>query len=116
MPEELPLSTLLLYCLFSTFVFYQQLHLRDFRGRSKVLEAVLGLFAFAGMITGLGFLGYYGWVIAWWAPIILFVAGLAFQLVMNIVERAVGGLTISLAGFVGWPVCAYFLFASVPGG
>lgn len=114
MPEELPLSTAVFYCLFSTFVFYQQLHLKNFRDASKGFEFVLSLFAFVGMITGFVFLVYYGWTVVWWAPVVLFVVSLFFQLIANFIERVTGPFLLSLIGFVVWPVCAYVMFSSLP--
>ena len=114
MLEALPLSTAIFYCLFSTFVYYQQLHLKNFRGASKVFESVLSLFAFAGMITGLVFLIYYGWTVVWWAPVVLFIISLFFQLIANLIERITGPFFLSLTGFLAWPVCAYLMFNSLP--
>ena len=114
MPEELPLTTAIFYCLFSTFVFYQQLHLKNFRGASMGFEFVLGLFSVAGMITGFVFLIYYGWTVVWWAPIVLFIASLFFQIFATAIERMTGAFFLSLTGFVGWPTCAYLMFASLP--
>ena len=116
MPEALPFSTVLYYCLFSTFVFYQQLHATDFRGRSKVAEFALTMFAFVGTIVGFAFLIYYGWKVVWWAPLILFVIGLLFQFVANYAERIFGPHLLSLAGFVAWPLFAYLMFSSLPKG
>lgn len=106
--------SVLFYCLFGTFVYYQQLHVRDFQGASKAFELVLSLSALAGMVTGLGYLVYYGWVVVWWAPIMIFVIGLLFTFLGVFVELLLGKFTLSLLGFIGWPVCAYFMFHYVP--
>jgi hypothetical protein len=71
--ELLSWPSVFFYCIFGTFVYYQQLHLRDFQGASKGFEFILSISAFSGMITGLGYLIYYGWVVVWWAPIVIFV-------------------------------------------
>ncbi len=112
--ETLSFSTIASYCLFSTFVFYQQLHAKNFRGASQGFHSLLTIFAFAGMITGVSFLVYLGWKVAWWAPLLLLGIGLLFQLVATFVERVIGSLGISLAGFLGWPLCAYWMFQSIP--
>jgi len=63
--ESLSWMSVLFYCLFGIFVYYQQLHVRDFQGASKAFEMVLSFSAFAGMITGLVYLIYYGWTVVW---------------------------------------------------
>lgn len=104
------------YCLFGIFVFYQQLHATRFRGASQSFGFILSLSAFLGMLTGFGYLIYYGWVVAWWAPFVVFTLGLAASFLGFIVERIIGAHALSIAGFVGWPVCAYFMFTLVPSG
>ncbi|MCY0855752.1 hypothetical protein [Cupriavidus sp. D39] len=102
------------YCVFAVCIYYQQLHLRNFRGRSQVFGFVLGLSALAGTLTGLAYLGYYGWTVAWWAPLVIFVIGLLASFTGVLVERIVGTLPLSLAAFLGWPVSTYFMFHYMP--
>lgn len=104
------------YCLFGIFVFYQQLHIKTFRGASQTFGFILSLSAFLGMLVGLAYLIYYGWKVVWWMPFIVFGIGLVASIVGFIIERRVGALALSLAGFVGWPVCAYFMFVLMPDG
>ncbi len=113
--EFLSWMSVLFYCLFSTFVYYQQLHVRDFQGASKVFELVLSLSAFTGMITGLAYLIYYGWTVVWWAPVVIFVIGILFTFIGIVIDQLLGKFTLSFLGFIGWPVCAYFMFHYVPG-
>ena len=102
------------YCLFSVFVFYQQLHGKNFRGSSQAFGLALNIFAFAGMLTGFAYLIYYGWTIVWWAPLVVFGIGLIASILGVVMERILGSLVLSLAGFVAWPVSAYFMFALLP--
>ena len=104
------------YCAFGIFVFYQQLHVKYFRGASQIFGLILSLSAFLGMLTGLAYLVYYGWHVVWWAPLIIFVIGILVSMLGYFIERLVGKFTLSFVGFVGWPVCAYFMFAYVPVG
>lgn len=106
--------SVLYFCLFGNFVYYQQLHVRDFQGGSRVFELILSVSAFAGMITGLVYLIYYGWTVVWWAPVVIFIVGLLFTVVGVVIELLLGKFTLSLSGFIGWPVCAYFMFHYVP--
>lgn len=112
--ESLSWMSVLFYCLFGIFVYYQQLHVRDFQGASKEFELILSVSAFAGMITGLVYLIYYGWTVVWWAPIVIFVIGLLFTFVGVVIEQLLGKFTLSLSGFIGWPICAYFMFHYIP--
>ena len=114
--------SVLFYCLFGMFVFYQQLqvrgfemhpHLRGLRGSSNGFEAILKLSVFAGRITGLAYLIYYGWTGVWWAPILIFVLGLLFTIVGVFVERLLGSFALSLLGFIGWPLCAFAMFKHI---
>ena len=68
----------------------------------------------AGMITGVAYLIYYGATTSILAAVIIFVAGLLSGLVGVALERMIGALTISMVGLVGWPICAYMMFATIP--
>lgn len=102
--------------MFSIFVFYQQLHCKNFNGRSEAFGLLLSIFAFAGMITGFVYLVYYGWTVVWWAAVVTFLIGLLATIPGLLLERVFGKFTLSLLGFLIWPVCAYFMFALVPYG
>jgi len=102
------------YCVFGVFIFYQQLHVKNFQGASRGFALALNISAFAGMLTGLAYLVYYGWTTAWWVPFVIFVIGLLASLLGFLLERVVGSLVLSLGGFVGWPVSAYFMFHYIP--
>jgi len=114
MSDALPWSVVIPYCLYSMFIFYQQLHVKNFRGGSQSFRSILGFTGFIGMIVGLVFLVYYGITIVWWAPIALFVLGLAFQLISNIIEDVIGAFALSILGFIGWPICAFLMFTAIP--
>lgn len=102
------------YCLFSIFIFYQQLHVKNFRGSSQSFALALNISAFIALLVGLGYLIYYGWHVVWWAPVLIFVIGLVASTLGFFVERIVGSTTLSMSAFVGWPICAYFMFSYVP--
>lgn len=112
--QNLSWPSIAFYCLFGIFVFYQQLHVKNFQGSGQSFALALNISAFAGMITGLAYLVYYGWSVVWWAPVFIFVIGLMASMFGFFIERLVGSLALSLVGFVGWPVCAYFMFSYVP--
>lgn len=112
--QTLSSTSIAFYCLFGIFVFYQQLHVKNFQGASQSFALALNISAFAGMLTGFAYLVYYGWSVVWWAPIVIFLIGLIASLVGFLLERLVGSLALSLGGFIGWPVSAYFMFSYIP--
>lgn len=102
------------YSLLSTFVYYQQLHTKNFRGGSQAVVAALNLSALIGMLTGISYLVYYGWMIKWWVPIVAVGAGLIATFPAAMVEKYIGTTTISFVGFIGWPLSAYYAFYYIP--
>lgn len=103
------------YCVFGIFAFYQQLHGKNLGGESEVFALAQNISAFASMLTGIAYLIYYGWQVVWWAPIVIFFIGIVAAGILGfLIERLVGALALSLAGFVGWPLSAYFMFRYVP--
>ena len=109
-------SSIGFYSLFAIFVFYQQLHIKNFHGSSQGFALALNISAFLGTLTGLAYLGYYGWHVVWWAPIVIFVIGILAAMLGFLIERVVGSMVLSTSAFVGWPICAYFMFNFVPNG
>jgi hypothetical protein len=112
--QTLSWPSIAFYCVFGIFVFYQQLHVKNFQGTSQSFALALNISAFAGMLTGLAYLLCYGWSVVWWAPIVIFVIGLVASMLGFLIERVVGSLALSVGGFIGWPICAYFMFSYVP--
>jgi hypothetical protein len=112
--QTLSWPSIAFYCLFGIFVFYQQLHVKNFQGANQSFALVLSISAFAGMLTGFSYLIYYGWSVVWWAPIVIFVIGLTTSVLGFFLERLVGPIVLSLSGFIGWPISAYFMFSYVP--
>lgn len=106
-------DALIYYLLFSVFVFYQQLHVKNFQGASQGFQMLLSLSALGGMITGLAFLGYYAIEISFAGALLIFAIGLLAGLVGPILEKIVGALALSLIGFIAWPLCAYLMFKSI---
>jgi len=106
------------YALFSLFVFYQQLHVKTYRGASKGFGALLTLFAFLAMLAGLAFLFYYGYKVSWLGAAGLFGIALVVKFVWFGIEAKLGlrdaAPLVSVAGFVGIPACAYFMWTGLP--
>jgi hypothetical protein len=112
--EVLSWSSIAFYCLLNIFVFYQQLHIKNFRGGSHPFALALNISAFAGMLAGLAYLVYYGWSVAWWAPFLIFIIGLLSSAFGFLLERIFGSWFLSMGGFIGWPVSAYLMFRFMP--
>ena len=106
--------SILSFCVFSMLTFYQKIHLRNFGGGSDLFNLLLNISVLAASITGLCYLVYYGWSVAWWVPFIIIFIGIFSSFVGVFIERIVGSLALSMAGFFGWPVAAYFMFAYIP--
>jgi hypothetical protein len=102
------------YCIFSVFVYYQQLHGRDFKGSRVAFGTVLSLCGLLGMVIGFAYFIYYGWTVSWLGAIAAFFIGLTAMIPALIIERFVGALTLSLVGFLVWPFCAYMMFHHLP--
>jgi len=104
------------FCLFGIFVFYQQLHVKNFHGSSQSFVLALNISATLGMLTGFAYLVYYGWHVVWWAPIVIFVIGILASMLGFLVERIIGPMALSKSAFIGWPICAYFMLSFIPSG
>lgn len=74
----------------------------------------INISAFVGLLTGFAYLIYYGWTVAWWAPVVIFIIGLAASMMGFLMERIVGAIVLSIGGLIGWPACAYFMFSYIP--
>jgi len=96
------------------FLYYQQLHLRDFHGSSKVFEFVLSVFVFLGMITGLVFLVIYAVKVIWWAPFVLLGISILFTIIGVLIENLVGKFSLSFIGFIALPIFAFLMFKTIP--
>lgn len=106
------------YTLFSFFLFYQQLHIKTFRGESQGFLSLLNVFALAAMLYGFGFLIYFGYKKSWLGALGLFGISFVVKSVWFAIEARLGlrgaALFISLAGFVAIPICAYLMWWSFP--
>lgn len=114
----MPISLLVSYTLFSLFGFYQKLHIKNFKGASQGFLLALNLFVLVATIYGLGFLLYYGYTVSWVQAILLFVVSLLIQFVWFPIEAMLRikelHIYLSLGGFIVLPVCAVFMWLSLP--
>lgn len=114
----MPTLLIVSYTLFTFFLFYQQLHVKNFQGASQGFLLLLNVFALVSMAGGFAFLVYYGYKVSWVGALGLF--GIAFM-----VKFVWFGLEaklhirhwapfISMAGFIAIPVCAFFMWFGFP--
>lgn len=106
-------ASFLAYIAFGVCLFYQQLHIRNYKGESRAFLSILFVFAISGTVTGISFLIFCFIKYFWWTPIVLLAAGLLSQMPATLLEIIVRPFYISLAGFVVMPVaaCVMFVFA-----
>ncbi len=116
----LPLSLVLSFTLFGSFVFYQQKHVSTFRGASQAFLALLSFWALAGFLFEFGFLLYFGYRASVWSAIKLFGVSLLLWIPLMMVEVAISArvslftVLLSFAGFIAMPVCAYLMVLAIP--
>lgn len=115
MSSALPWGVIISYSLFSLFIFCQQYHLKYFRGASRMYPALLSLTGMVGLLTGIVFLVFYAFKVAWWAPVGIMVISFLFQMLVHPLISHFAPW-IGMVGLVGWPVCAVIMFMAMPGG
>ena len=117
MTDVIPWDVVIAFALFSVFVFYQQLHLKNFRGESRAAEVVLSISCFLGIATGIVFLVCYGLRLGWLSPLLLFGISFVSKLVVIALEvlfasrASRDNIVLSMLGFIGWPICAFLMFS-----
>jgi hypothetical protein len=103
------------YLVFAAFVAFHSEHARAFHGASRGYRVALIVSSIIGILTAFAFLGYCGFTVAWWLPILLFLATPFVAVPVRILGTEIDTALFSIAGFGVWPVCAYLMFHSLPG-
>jgi len=113
--QTMPIALIISFTIFFGFVNTHQRHINAFRGKSQAFFVFITLYFILSCILGLGFLIYYGYAVTWYLPIILFlISGIIGAILFGILDGILGPLTVSLIGFIGIPVCGYFMIATLP--
>lgn len=112
--KNFDLINIVYFCCWYLFVYFQQLHLDNFRGASKKYQLLLSIFVLVGWLTGFVYLIYYGFKVTWWAPVILFLIAPFSLSIKGLVKGEAAVAIISLLGFIAWPIFAYLMFKTIP--
>lgn len=109
------MTVVISYTIFSIFVFYQQLHIKNFSGSNAALYTGLNIFAFAAMVAGICYLIYFGYKVSWFSMIGLFLISLLVRMLAGFVEQAIriSPEILSVAGFVAIPASGYFMVSEL---
>lgn len=112
-------TVIISYSLYSLFLFYQQLHIKNFRGTSQGFLLLLNVFSIVTMLGGIAYLIYYGFKMSWLGTLGL--VGIAFfiKFVWFGIEAKLGlrdaAPFISIMGFIAVPICTFFMLKGIPG-
>jgi xanthosine utilization system XapX-like protein len=109
-------ESVVFYCLFLFFIVCQIDNHSNFQGASEGTRNALKASSGLGIIVGIVYLVYYGWTIIWWAPILVFLIGLISILLGSFINQLIPTAAVSMLGFIGWPICAFFMFHFIPRG
>lgn len=112
--ENFDLLSVIYYCLFISFVNFQQIHNKKFKGANDVFGVVLYIFELLGYFVATGYLIYYGIHVVWWAPFVIILIGMLFVQLSKLLTKLVNYAYLSLLGFIAWPLFAYFMFITIP--
>lgn len=109
-----PWGSVLAYCVFCQFLFYQKLHVKNFRGGSEALKSMLIASITIGTMVGIYFL-YKCWgAHQWWVPVAAFLGSMASSVILfGAMERFASPFFWSLVAFAGWPASAIVMFLLV---
>jgi hypothetical protein len=111
MSDSLPLSLILAYVGFFCFLNTHQRHVSKFGGTGQAYQMLLYGSLVVGFSAGLCLMVNYGIQTAWYWPVILFLTGSVMAgLISSFLEASMGIFVMSLAGFLGWPICAYLMY------
>jgi len=115
---DIPTTLIVSYSVFSFFLFYQQIHLKNFQGDDEIFEFSLAIYAFGGMLFGFCFLIYWGYMFSWLQAVSLFGIAFAIKLVWFPIEAKLGLTNLywffSGTGFIAIPVSGYYMWSNLP--
>lgn len=106
-------TSIILYCVFGVFLFFQRRHLQSFRGSSAGVSAALYTYTGAGLIAGLAYLVYYSMGTVWWAFAPVFIIGFVVTMGAAMIIPRGMDLAVSMAGFIALPLAGIAMFMTL---
>jgi hypothetical protein len=111
MDSLIPLSLIISWILFFSFVNITQCHAKHFEDRSRYYFLFLNVSAIFSSLVGLGLLAYCLIHLSWCWPIVIFVGGsMVGGFFFDFLDGKIGLPTTSLVSFIGWPSSAIWVF------
>jgi hypothetical protein len=111
MDSSIPLSLIISWILFFSFINITQRHAKHFEDRSRYYFLFFNVSAILCSLVGLGLLVYCLIHLSWCWPIVIFVGGsMVGGFFFGFFDVKIGLLTMSLVSFIGWPVSAIWVF------
>jgi hypothetical protein len=97
-----------LFFLLTVLLAHQENFSKQFSSEDPTFKFLLTSSRFAGAITGLSYMVFYGWHISWWVALLLVLVLFAAGIVALFTEKLTPKVT--KAALWAWPICAYFMF------
>jgi hypothetical protein len=114
MDSSIPLSLIISWILFFSFINITQRHAKHFEDRSKYHFLFFNVSAILSSLVGLGLLAYCLIHLPWCWPIVIFVGGsMVGGFFFGFLDVKIGLLTMSLVSFIGWPASAIWAFSII---
>ena len=111
--SALPVTLIISFILMFGFVNTHQRHVKDFQGANLNHLFFLNISFIAGLITGIGLLIFYGFMTAWYWPVLLAaIAATGGSLFFGFLDAQTGQRGLSVVSFF-WPLCALLCYLSI---
>ena len=112
--EYISINAAIAFTFYAIFLFYQNMHLRTIAAMKNFLYYALWTSTLLGAAVGAFWLYYYASHVIFYAPFLILIAAIVIILFASSLEKIIPVGMISLAGFVGWPIAAYYMFLYIP--
>ena len=111
--SELPITLIIAFVLMFGFVNTHQRHVKNFQGANLQHLFALNISFISGMVVGLGLLIFYGYMVAWYWPILLLaIAMLGGSLLFGFLDTHIGQRDLSAISFA-WPLFALLCYWAI---
>lgn len=107
-------TNVIIYLIYTFFAHNLQLHAKNFRGTNQIAVSTITIGAVLSMVTEYAYDIYYGYKVVWWAAIVLFLVSLVMMFITGPLQKRIGAPIIGVLGLIILPICAYFMFHTIP--